>query len=86
MKMCLAVPVLIRSIDGSNAVVDLGEVSRTISLTLTPEANVGNYVLIHAGYAIGVLDEAEAKETLDLLNQMVTLDEKGQPSKESDST
>jgi hydrogenase expression/formation protein HypC len=86
MKMCLAVPVLIRSIDGSNAVVDLGGVSRTISLTLTPEANVGDYVLIHAGYAIGVLDEAEAKETLDLLNQMVTLDEKGQPSKESDST
>ena len=86
MKMCLAVPVLIRSIDGSNAVVDLGGVSRTISLTLTPEAKTGDYVLIHAGYAIGVLDEAEAKETLDLLNQMVTLDEKGQPSKESDST
>ena len=84
--MCLAVPVLIRSIDGSNAVVDLGGVSRTISLILTPEATLGDYVLIHAGYAIGVLNEEEAKETLDLLQQMVTLDEKGQPSKESDST
>ena len=84
--MCLAVPVLIRSIDGSNAVVDLGGVSRTIGLILTPEATFGDYVLIHAGYAIGVLNQEEAKETLDLLQQMVTLDEKGQPSKESDST
>ena len=82
--MCLAVPVLIRSIDGSNAVVDLGGVSRTISLILTPEATLGDYVLIHAGYAIGVLNQEEAKETLDLLQQMVTLDEKGQPSKEAD--
>ncbi len=84
--MCLAVPMLIRSIDGSNAVVDIGGVSRTISLALTPEATVGNYVLIHAGYAIGVLDEEEAKETLNLLQQMVAVDEEAEPSKESRST
>ena len=84
--MCLAVPVLIRSIDGSNAVVDIGGVSRTISLTLTPEATVGNYVLIHAGYAIGVLNEEEAKETLDLLQQLVTVDGDGNPEEESRST
>lgn len=86
MKMCLAVPVLIRSIDGSNALVDIGGVSRTISLILTPEANVGDYVLIHAGYAIGVLNEEEAKETLDLLQQMLTADAEGGPTKESRST
>ena len=84
--MCLAVPVLIRSIDGSNAVVDIGGVSRTISLTLTPEATVGDYVLIHAGYAIGVLNEEEAEETLDLLQQMVIVDGEGEPAKESRST
>ena len=84
--MCLAVPVLIRSIDGSNAVVDIGGVSRTISLTLAPEANVGDYVLIHAGYAIGVLNEEEAKETLDLLQQMLTADAEGGPTEESRST
>ena len=50
--------------------VDVGGVKRTISLMLTPEARVGNYVLVHAGYAIGVVDEEEAKETLHLLEDM----------------
>ena len=68
--MCLAVPVLIQNIEDTRAVVELGGVKRTISLMLTPEARVGNYVLVHAGYAIGILDEEEAKETLHLLEEM----------------
>ena len=48
---------LIQSIEGTHAVVELGGVKRTISLMLTPEAEVGNYVLVHAGYAIGIVDE-----------------------------
>jgi hydrogenase expression/formation protein HypC len=68
--MCLAVPVLIQTVEGAHAVVELGGVKRTISLMLTPEAKVGNYVLVHAGYAIGIVDEEEAKETLHLLEEM----------------
>jgi len=68
--MCLAIPVLIQEIEGSEAVVEIGGVKRKIGLALTPEARVGQYVLIHAGYAIGVLDEEEARETLNLLEEM----------------
>ena len=71
--MCLAVPVMIRNIEGTQAMVELGGVKRMISLVLTPEAGVGNYVLVHAGYAIGIVDEEEAKETLHLLEKMANL-------------
>ena len=68
--MCLAIPVQIKQIDGTNAVVEIGGVTRTISLALAPEAKLDDYVLLHAGYAIGILDEEEAKETLRLLGEM----------------
>jgi len=73
--MCLAVPVRITSIEGDQAEVDIGGVSRKVSITLTPEARVGNYVLLHTGYAINVLNEDEAEETLTLLERMVEADE-----------
>jgi len=69
--MCLAVPVKITSIEGDQADVDIGGVSRRVSIALTPEAEVGNYVLLHTGYAINVLNEEEAQETLSLLERMV---------------
>ncbi len=69
--MCLAVPARIVSISGDMATIDLGGVSREASLSLTPEARVGDYVLLHAGFAIQTLDEAEALETLELFAQMV---------------
>ena len=59
--MCLAIPVRIEEIMGQMARVELGGVSREVSLVLTPEAQPGDYVLIHTGYAISVIDEAEAK-------------------------
>ena len=68
--MCLAIPALVKSIDGYQAEVDIDGVGRKISLQLTPEAEVGDYVLMHTGYAIGVIDEAEAKETLKLLKEI----------------
>jgi len=68
--MCLAIPALIKSIDGQNAVADIEGVTRDISLQLTPEAKVGDYVLLHTGYAIGVIDAEEAEETLKLLREM----------------
>ncbi len=68
--MCLAIPALIKSINGQQAGVDIEGVTRDISLQLTPEAKVGDYVLLHTGYAISVIDAAEAEETLELLKEL----------------
>jgi hydrogenase expression/formation protein HypC len=68
--MCLAIPALIKSIKGTQADVDIDGVGREVSIQLTPEAKVGDYVLLHTGYAIGIIDAAEAEETLELLRQM----------------
>ena len=68
--MCLAIPTLITSIDGTSARAEIGGVERSISLALTPEARVGDYVLVHTGFAISVVDEEEAQETLRLLEEL----------------
>lgn len=70
--MCLAIPALVKSIDGLQADVEIGEVGRKISIWLTPEVKVGEYVLLHTGYAINIIDEAEARETLKLLEEMAS--------------
>jgi hydrogenase expression/formation protein HypC len=68
--MCLAVPLRIVAIAGDLATVEMGGVMRQVSLVLTPEAQEGDYVLVHTGFAINVLDEAEARETLALLAEL----------------
>ena len=69
--MCLAIPAKVVSIgDMRMADVDILGVSRVVSLDLVPEAVVGDHVLVHAGYAIQVVDEKFAEETLDLLRQL----------------
>lgn len=68
--MCLAIPALIKSIEGIEAEVEIGGISRRINLRLTPDARVGDYVLLHTGYAINVIDQEEAGETLRLLEEM----------------
>jgi len=68
--MCLAVPVQITSINGTEADVRVGSIEKKASLWLTPQAKVGDYVLLHAGYAIVIVDEAEAEETLSLFREM----------------
>jgi hydrogenase expression/formation protein HypC len=73
--MCLAIPVKIVSIDGDAAETEIGGVRRRVSIVFTPEASVGDYVLLHTGYAIGVIDEAEAEETLKLLEEIASLSE-----------
>ena len=64
--MCLAVPARIVEIDGFNAVVELGEVRRAISLLLCPRAQLGQYALVHAGFAITVIDAEEAYKSLQI--------------------
>jgi hydrogenase expression/formation protein HypC len=68
--MCLAIPALITSIEGNTARAEVGGVERAVSLALTPEAQVGDYVLLHTGFAIGVVDEEEAQETLRLFAEL----------------
>ncbi len=72
--MCLAVPARILSIDGPLAEVEFGSVRRTISVQLLPQAKVGDYVLVHTGFAISIVDPEEARITLELLEQMGDLE------------
>lgn len=72
--MCLAVPSKVISIDDNRlAVVSVMGVERTCSLRLTPDAQVGDYVLVHAGFAIQRVEEQDARETLRLLAEMPDL-------------
>ena len=68
--MCLAVPFQVKAIEGQCAEVEMGDVSRNVSIILTPDVKVGDYVLVHTGYSIGVLDEEEAQETIKLFNEL----------------
>ena len=69
--MCLALPArIVALVDADNAIVDLGGVRKQVSITLVPEVCVGDYVIVHVGYAIGTLDEAEAQATLALCGEL----------------
>ena len=68
--MCLAVPMKVVNISSSAAVVEQGGVSLTISIALTPDAACGDFVLVHAGYALSIIDEHEAVRTLETLREI----------------
>jgi hydrogenase expression/formation protein HypC len=68
--MCLAVPARVKSIQGSLAVVAVEQVEYKASLALLDEVAVGDWVMVHAGFAISKLDEAEAHETLRLIREI----------------
>ena len=77
--MCLGVPGKIVEIEEKNglkmAKVDFGGIFREACLDYVPEAKVGDYCVIHVGFAISILSEAEAMETLDLLKQISNFEE-----------
>lgn len=79
--MCLSIPgKLIEITSQLDEVFRVGKVSfdgiiKEVSLTLVPEANVGDYVMVHVGAAISTIDEEEAKKTFDLLKQLDELHE-----------
>ena len=68
--MCVAVPGKIKAIKAGNAEVDFSGVTRSVSLDLVPAARKNDYVLVHAGFAIQVLDPADAKQTLELFEEI----------------
>jgi hydrogenase expression/formation protein HypC len=85
--MCLAVPGKIESVAGEDfgrmARVDFSGIKKEISLAYVPEANVGDYVLVHVGFAITKIDEAEAKQVFEYLTQMGELGELAELSPEA---
>ena len=69
--MCLAIPALVvRRLEAEEALVDAGGVEKRVSLALLPEAAAGDYVIVHAGYALSRLDPEEALRTLELFAEM----------------
>jgi hydrogenase expression/formation protein HypC len=68
--MCLAIPARVISIDGPSARVAIEDVEYQASLLLLEDVSVGEYVLLHAGFAIEKIDPEEAAETLRLLNEI----------------
>ncbi len=67
--MCLAIPMVLKERDEFEGLVELDGIERRISLMLVPEAEIGEHVLIHAGYAIGTVNAEEAAKTLELLRE-----------------
>ncbi|MFW6141955.1 MAG: HypC/HybG/HupF family hydrogenase formation chaperone [Candidatus Saliniplasma sp.] len=68
--MCLAVPGKIQKIDGDNARIDFGGVTRDANISLV-DVEVGDYVIVHAGYAIQYLDEEEARKSLEAWGEVI---------------
>jgi hydrogenase expression/formation protein HypC len=69
--MCLAIPALLVELrPREQAIVNLGGIRKDISVALVPEARVGDYVIVHVGHAIGVLDPEEAERTLALFAEL----------------
>jgi len=69
-NMCLAIPAKIIEINGDMGVVELGGVRKEISLVLVPEAKVGDYAIVHVGFAIQILDEEEARKSLEIFEEI----------------
>jgi hydrogenase expression/formation protein HypC len=72
--MCLALPMRILSVDGDLAMIAAEGLEPRASVVLVPHAGVGDWVLVHAGYALNVLAEDEALERIDLITQLRELD------------
>ena len=74
--MCLAIPVKVEKLLEDNmAQVDIGGVKKEISIALIDDLNIGDYVIMHVGYALNKIDIVEAEKTLDLFAEMGVLEE-----------
>jgi len=75
--MCLAIPMKVVELRGTMGVAEVGGVRREVSFVLLEDVRVGDYAIVHSGFAIQKLDEAEAEETLRLLREMAESLENG---------
>lgn len=79
--MCLAIPSKITEIENNMATVDVDGVTREASLMLLEDAKIGDYVFVHAGFAIQKIDEAAALETINLLKEAAAFSERANAGK-----
>jgi hydrogenase expression/formation protein HypC len=77
--MCLAIPAKLIRIDEHMGTVDMDGTQRDISLLLLQDARLGDYLIVHAGFAIHRIDEAEARASLEILREMSALPEAQKP-------
>ncbi len=70
--MCLGIPGRVVETDGLNAKVDVGGSRKEASLMLLDDVRVGDYVIVHAGFAIEKVDESEARKTLQLVDELIS--------------
>jgi hydrogenase expression/formation protein HypC len=68
--MCLGIPMKIKKIEGEFAQVETGRLMRTVNIQMLADAKIGDYVIVHAGFAIQRLEPKRARETLKLLNEI----------------
>lgn len=68
--MCLAVPMKVKKIEGTFALVDAAGLMRRVNIQMLPHVKVADYVMVHAGFAIEVIDRRKAKETLNIFNEI----------------
>ncbi len=73
--MCLAIPLKVMEVSGEKAIVEIEGVRREVSIMLVPDIKAGEYAIVHAGFAIGKLDEKEALENLQLIRNILDSDE-----------
>lgn len=72
--MCLAIPMKILNVEGKEGIVETGGVKRRVYLDLIEDVREGDYVIVHAGYAIHKINEVEAQENLELIHQYLSTD------------
>ncbi len=84
--MCLAFPATIIKLDGPNAVVEFYNVKRDIRVDLIEDCQIGDHVLVHAGFAINKLDEEGARETMETWTELIEIMEKEENRSENDQS
>lgn len=73
--MCVAVPARIKQINKTTALVSYMDMEREIDISLVPDAAIDDFVIVHAGFAIQIIDNAEAEKTMELFNEIESLKE-----------
>ncbi len=75
--MCLAIPSKIVKVESHMGIIDVGGITRETNLVLIEDAKVGDYVIVHAGFAIRKIDESEAQEALKILREVAAMEFNG---------
>ena len=71
--MCLAIPMKVIEVNENKGIVETGGILKSVDMSLVPQVQAGDYVIVHAGFAIERMNEAEARNTLDLFDDMIRL-------------